>query len=62
MRTEFITLFVIGHVLSERLLALLAHKRHFGRLAQVMRLVFGVTFCAIVPLLAARSSYGDLGV
>lgn len=62
MRTEFVALLVIGHILSEGLLALLAHKGHFGRLAQVVRLVFSVTFCAVVPLLAAGSSNGDLGV
>ncbi len=62
MRTEFIALLVVGHVLPEGLLALFAHERHFGGLAQVVRLAFGVTFCAVVPLLAAWGSNGDLGV
>lgn len=59
---EFIALLVVGHILAERLSAFLAHERHLGRLCQTMILFLGVAFGAIVPLLAAWCSDGDLRV
>jgi len=62
VRTILIALLVLRHVLPERLLALLAHERHFNRPGQLVRLRLGVAFCAVVPLFAARRTDGDLRV
>ena len=62
MRTVLVALVVLGHVLPESLLALLAHEHHLHRLRQLVRLRFRVTFRAVEPLLAARRADGDLRV
>jgi hypothetical protein len=62
MRAVLVALLINGHVLAERLLALLTDKSHFGRPRKLMRLCLCVTFGAVEPLLAARCADGDLGV
>jgi hypothetical protein len=57
-----VALLVIRHVLPERFLALFAHERDLHRLCERMRLRFGMTFRAVVPLLATGRAYGNLGV
>lgn len=62
MRTVFIALLIACHVFPERLLALLANERHLRRLPQLVRLSLGMTLGTVIPLLAARCTYGYLGV
>ena len=62
MRAVLVALLINGHVLAERLLALLTNESHFGCPRKRMRLCFRVTFGAVEPLLAARGTDGDLGV
>ena len=62
MGTIFIALLVVGHVFPKCLLALLAHEGHFISLPKPMILNFGMTFCAIEPLLATRCAYRNLSV
>ena len=62
MRTVLIAFLVLGHVLPECLLALLAQEHHLRRLRESVRLRLRVAFCAVKPLLAARCADGDLGV
>lgn len=62
MRTVLVALIVLGHVLAERLLALLAHEHHLRRLRETVGLRLGVTFGAVEPLLAARRANRDLRV
>jgi len=60
--TEFVTLFVRGHVFAECFLALFAGKHHFGRPRESMVLALFVARGTIKPLLAARRADGDLCV
>lgn len=53
VRTIFVTVLIHGHILPERLLALLANKCHVVCLSQGMCLGLSMTLGAIVPLLAA---------
>ena len=62
VRTVLVALVILGHVLPERLLALLAEERHLRRLCQPVRLALGVALGAVEPLPAARCADGDLGV
>lgn len=56
MWTVLITLIILRDIFPKRLLALLANKCHLRGFCQSMILGFGVTFSAIVPLLAAGSA------
>ena len=62
MRAVLVALLINGHVLAERLLALLTDETHFGRPCKRMRLCLRVTFGAVEPLFAARGTDGDLSV
>ena len=62
MRAIFVALLVHRHVLPERLLALFAHECHLRRFCEAMRFGFGVAFCTVEPLLAARRTYRDLSI
>ena len=63
MRTILIALLIRAHILPKRLFALLTHEHHLRRLGQTVRLLrLGVTFGAVVPLLAAWCADGDLCV
>ena len=62
VRTVLVALVILGHVLPERLLALLAEERHLRRLCQPVRLRLGVALGTVVPLPAAGCADGDLGV
>ena len=62
VRTVLVALFILAHVLSECLFALFADKGHLCRLCERMRLVLCMAFGAVVPLLAAGSTYRDLCV
>ena len=62
MRAVLVALFINGHVFAEGLLALLTDECHVHRPHKRMRLHLGVTFGAVVPLLATRGTDGDLGV
>lgn len=54
VRAVFIAFLIRGHVLPERLLALLAQKRHLRRLGQLMVFFLRVAFRAVEPLLTTR--------
>lgn len=56
----FVALLVRRHILSEGFLAFLAHEGHFRGLGEPVRLHFGMTFRAIVPLLTAGCTNGYL--
>ena len=56
VRAVLIAFLIRGHVLPERLLALLAQKRHLRRLGQLMVFLLRMTFRAVEPLLATRRS------
>ena len=60
--TVLVALVELLHVLTERLLALLAQERHLHGLPEPMVLCLSVTLGAVKPLLAARRADGDLGV
>jgi hypothetical protein len=62
MRTILVALFVRRHILAERLLALLAHKRHLRRSGKVVGLRLGMALGTVKPLLATWCADGDLGV
>jgi hypothetical protein len=62
VRAVFITFFVHSHIFPESLFAFLAYEGHFRRFSKWMGFGFSVTFSAIKPLLAARSTDGNLGV
>lgn len=62
MRTILITLIILSHVLSESFFALFADEDHLSSLCEWMGLCLCMAFGAVVPLLAARSSDGDLCV
>ena len=62
MRTVFVAFLVNSHIFPESFFTFLAHKGHFHRLSKWMGFDFSVTFSTIKPLLAARSTDGDLGV
>lgn len=62
VRTILVTLFVRRHVLPKRLSTLFAHEHHVVGLRKSMRLLFGVAFGAIEPLLAAGCSDRNLGI
>ena len=62
VRAVLVALFVDGHVLPERLLAFLAHECHFHGLSELVCLVLGMAFCAVVPLLTAWRTNRNLCV
>ena len=62
VRAVFIAFFIDSHIFSESLFAFLAHEGHFRRFSKRMGFDFSVTFSTIKPLLAARSTNGDLRV
>lgn len=62
MRTILIALIILSHILSESLFALFADEHHLSSLCEWMFLCLCVAFGAVVPLLAARGSDGDLCV
>ena len=62
VRAVFITFFVNRHILPESLFAFLAYKGHLRCFGKGMGLGFSVTFSTIKPLLAARSTDGDLSI
>ena len=62
VRAILVGFVVFGHVFTECLRAFLAQEHHFCGLAQPVVLIFSVTFCAVVPLLAARCTNGYLCV
>lgn len=62
VRTVLVALVVLGHVLSESLLALLAEEGHLRRLREPVGLRLRMAFGAVKPLLAAWRAYGYLGV
>jgi len=62
MRAVLVALLIRRHVLPERLLALLAQESHLRCFRERVSLFLGVTFGAVVPLLAAWGTDGDLCV
>lgn len=62
VRAVLVALVVLGHVLPERLLALLACERHLERLGERVVLGGRVALGAVVPRLAAWRTDGDLRV
>ena len=62
MWTVLVTFFVVRHLLSERLLAFLTHECHFHGLCELVCLILGVAFGAIVPLLTTRRANSNLCV
>jgi hypothetical protein len=62
MRAVLIALLICSHVFTESFFALFTHEGHFRCPCQWMRLCLGVTFGAVEPLLATRSTNGDLGI
>lgn len=62
VRAVFVTLFKLGGIFSETLLAFLACKDHFTGLCQLVRLLFLVTFGAIEPFTAAGRANSYLSV
>jgi hypothetical protein len=62
MWTVLVTLIILRHIFPKCLLALLASKRHLHSFRQSVILAFGVTFSAVVPLLAAGCANGYLRV
>ena len=62
VRAVLIALLVVRHILAERLLALLAHEGHLGRLPETVVLTLRVALSAVEPLLAAWRTDGDLRV
>ena len=62
MWTILVAFLVVRHLLSERLLAFLAHECHFHGLSELVCLVLGMAFCAVVPLLTAWRTNRNLCV
>lgn len=62
MWTVLVTLIILRHIFPKSLFAFLASKRHLHGFRQSVILGFGVTFSAIVPLLAAWCANGYLRV
>ena len=57
-----VALVIVGHVLAERLLALLAQEGHLRRPLEPVVLRLRMALRAVEPLLAARGADGDLRV
>ena len=62
VRTVLIAFLVLGHVLPECLLALLAQEGHLRRPLKPVVLRLRMTLRTVEPLLAARGANSDLGV
>jgi hypothetical protein len=62
MRAVLIALLIYSHVFAESFFALFTHEGHFRCPYQWMRLCLGVTLGAVEPLLATRSTDGNLGI
>ena len=61
-RAVFISIFELGHILSENLLTLLAGKDDFNSLFDFVVFFLSVALSTVEPLLAAGSANLDLGI